>query len=84
LQQEPIDVPSDIGYFRIVGHQLDISAEPVKVKANLIPRIDCRKGIKEYFKNKKYRAVYGAKYPWCFDLNSEHAVIGGKFSSVAL
>jgi hypothetical protein len=62
----------------MVGGVNDLSAGTFKVKANLIPRIDCRKGFKDYMKNKKVRAFNGAKHPKCFDLNSKHAVIGGE------
>jgi len=81
-EEKSVDVPSDIGHFRMVS--LDpISDRAFDWKARLIKRINCSKDFKG-FKSKLKVADHKSKYAKCFDLNTEHAVIGGNFESVVL
>jgi hypothetical protein len=81
-EEKSVDVPSDIGHFRMVS--LDpISDRAFDWKAKLIKRINCSKDFKG-LNSKKKVAGYHSKYANCFDLNSEHAKIGGNFESVVL
>jgi len=56
----------------------------MKYQAKLIERRDCRKDFKEFLDDKIKSDKKWAKYPKCFDLNSEHAAIEGRTSAIGI